>query len=80
VCEPDPWNGIQTPYMGSRPSTVGSQGPRTEHTRSLIRTQAGSDADTCPDLILWDPDLITYTPAPRPGGDPMLPRGLLCAA
>jgi hypothetical protein len=27
------------------------------------------------------PDLvITYTPAPRVGGDPMLPRGLLRAA
>jgi hypothetical protein len=25
VCEPDPWNGIRTPCMGSRPPTVGSQ-------------------------------------------------------
>jgi hypothetical protein len=34
----------------------------------------------CPDLIWWDPDLITYTSAPRPGRDPMLPRGLLRVA
>jgi hypothetical protein len=27
--------------MGSGPPTVGSQGPRTEHTRALNRTQAG---------------------------------------
>ena len=40
----------------------------------------GSGADTCPDLIWWDPDLITYTPAPRPSGDLILPRGLLRAA
>jgi hypothetical protein len=33
----------------------------------------------CPDLIYWDPDRITYTPAPRSSGDPMLPRGLLRA-
>jgi hypothetical protein len=33
VCEPDPWNGIRTPCMGSH-------GSRTEHTRALIRTQA----------------------------------------
>jgi hypothetical protein len=35
---------------------------------------------TCPDLIWWDPDLITYTSAPRPGGDPMMPRGHMRAA
>jgi hypothetical protein len=28
------------PYMGSGPPTMGSQGPRTEHTRTLNRTQA----------------------------------------
>jgi hypothetical protein len=33
--DPDP------PCMGSRPPTVGSQGPRTEHTWALIRTEAG---------------------------------------
>jgi hypothetical protein len=51
--------------MGSGPPTVGSQGSRTEHTRALIRAQTGSGADTCLDLVWWDPDLSTYTPAPR---------------
>jgi hypothetical protein len=52
VCKPDPWNGIWTPpCMGSEPPTMGSQGSRTEHTRALFRTQAGSGADTCLDLI-----------------------------
>jgi hypothetical protein len=43
VYKPDPWNGIRTPppRMGSGPPTMGSQGPRTEHTRALNRTQAG---------------------------------------
>jgi hypothetical protein len=41
VCKPDPWNGIRTPRMGSGPPTMGSQGPRTEHTQALNRTQAG---------------------------------------
>jgi hypothetical protein len=63
--------------MGSRPPTVGSQGSRTEHTRALIRAQAGSGADTCPDLVWCDPDLSVYTLASRSGGDPMLPRGIL---
>jgi hypothetical protein len=34
VCKPDP-------CMGSGPPKVGSQGSRIEHTRALIRTQAG---------------------------------------
>jgi hypothetical protein len=33
--EPDP------PHMGSGPPTIGSQGPMTENTRALNRTQAG---------------------------------------
>jgi hypothetical protein len=41
VCKPDPWNGIPIPRMGSGPPTGGSQGPRTEHTWALNRTQAG---------------------------------------
>jgi hypothetical protein len=41
VCKPDPWNGIWTPHMGSGSPTGESQGPRTEHTRALNRTQAG---------------------------------------
>jgi hypothetical protein len=31
----------RTPGMGSGPPTMGSQGPRTEHTQALNRTQAG---------------------------------------
>jgi hypothetical protein len=44
VYEPDPWNGIRTPpppRMGFWPPTVRSQGPRTKHTQSLIKTQVG---------------------------------------
>jgi hypothetical protein len=53
--DPDP------PRMGSGPPTVGSQGPRTEHTRALNRTQAGvryrhvsrpSLVRTCPRTLL----------------------------
>jgi hypothetical protein len=36
-----PRMGSRPPRMGSGPPTVGSQGSRTEHTRALIRTQAG---------------------------------------
>jgi hypothetical protein len=36
----------------------------------LNQGQAGSGANMCPNLIV-------YASAPRPGGDPMLPRGLL---
>jgi hypothetical protein len=42
---------LDPPCMGSEPPTMGSQGSRTEHTRALFRTQAGSGADTCLDLI-----------------------------
>jgi hypothetical protein len=65
--DPDP------PRMGSGPPTVGSQGSKTEHTRALIRALVGSGADTCPDLS-------AYTPAPRSGGDPMLPHGIIRVA
>jgi hypothetical protein len=39
--------------MGSRPTTMGSQGPRTEHTQALIRSQAGvwSRHVSRPDLV-----------------------------
>jgi hypothetical protein len=77
VCKPDPWNGIRTPRMGSEPPTMGSQGPRTEHTRALNRTQAGFGANTCPDLVWWVSDLSAYTHAPRSGRDPLQPRGIL---
>jgi hypothetical protein len=66
-----------TPRMGFGPLCVGS-GPLTarsrdfgiENTQALIKARRGSGADTCPDVIV-------YASAPRPGGDPMLPRGLL---
>jgi hypothetical protein len=51
--------------VGSGPLTAGSQDSGTENTRALIKARRGSGADTCPDLIV-------YTSAPRPGGDPML--------
>jgi hypothetical protein len=38
--------------------------------KPYTRLWRGSGADTCPGLIVC-------TSAPRPGGDPMLPRGLL---
>jgi hypothetical protein len=46
------------------------------------RTHPGlrSGANTCLDLVWWDPDLSAYTLAPRSGGDPMLLRGILRAA
>jgi hypothetical protein len=63
--------------MGSGPLCVGSgmltaesRDSRTENTQALIKARRGSGADTCPDLIV-------YASAPRLGGDPMLPRGLL---
>jgi hypothetical protein len=67
----------QTPRMGSGPLcvgsgplTAGSRDSGTENTQALIKARWGSEADTCSDLIV-------YASAPRPGGDPMLPRGLL---
>jgi hypothetical protein len=57
-------------YVGSGPLTAGSRDSGTENTQALIEARRGSEADTCPDLIV-------YASAPRPGGDPMLSRGLL---
>jgi hypothetical protein len=45
-------------------------GVRATHSRVLIKVRRGSEADTCPDLIV-------YASTPRLGGDSMLPRGLL---
>jgi hypothetical protein len=63
-------DGIRTLYMGSGPLTAGSWDSGTENTQVLIKDRRGSGADTCSDFIV-------YASAPRPGGDPMLPRGLL---
>jgi hypothetical protein len=40
------------------------------NTQALIKVRRGSGADMCPDHT-------AYASAPRSGGDPMLPRGLL---
>jgi hypothetical protein len=72
--DPDP------PVWGSGRPQWGPRVPGQNILEPQSGPRRGSDADTCPDLIWWDPDLITYAPAPRPGGDPMLPRGLLRAA
>ena len=68
--KPDPRMGSGPLYVGSGTLTAGSQDSGTENTHALIKARRGSGADTCPDLIV-------YTSAPRPGGDPMVPRGLL---
>jgi hypothetical protein len=67
----------RTPRMGSGPLyvgfgllTAGSRDSGMENTQAFIKARRGSGADTCPDLIV-------YASAPRPGGDPMLQRGLL---
>jgi hypothetical protein len=57
-------------YVEFGPLTAGSQDSGTENTQALIKARRGSGADTCPDLII-------YASAPCPGGDPMLPHGLL---
>jgi hypothetical protein len=56
--------------VGSGPLTVGSLDSGTENTQALIKAKRGSGAYMCPDLIV-------YASAPRPGGNPLLPRGLL---
>jgi hypothetical protein len=56
--------------VGSGPLTTGSRDSGTKNTQTLIKTRQGSGADTCPDHTV-------YASAPRSGGDPMLPRGLL---
>jgi hypothetical protein len=58
-------------------------GVRTTHSgvpRPYLRLRLGSGVDTCPDLLWCAPDLSAYTPAPRSGRAPMLPRGILRAA
>jgi hypothetical protein len=55
------------PCMGSGPPTVGSQGSRTEHTRALIRTQAGVRCRhmSRPDLVGSGPYHIHSCSPPR---------------
>jgi hypothetical protein len=68
--KPDPWDGIRTPLFGVQAAHSRVPGFWDREYPGLSQGQAGSGADTCLDLIV-------YASAPRPGGDPMLPRGLL---
>jgi hypothetical protein len=67
---PDPWDGSRTPLCGVRATPTGSQDSGTKNTQALIKARRGSGADTCRDHTVC-------TSAPRSGGNPMLPRGLL---
>jgi hypothetical protein len=91
---PDPWIYGPDLQVGPRPPRVRT-GPLewdpdpppyrvwTAHSgvpRPYLRPRRGSGADTCPDLLWCAPDLSAYTSAPRSGGAPMLPRGILRVA
>jgi hypothetical protein len=65
-----PGTGPEPLCVGSEPLTVGSRDSETKNTQTLIKARQGSGADTCPDHT-------ACASAPRSGGDPMLPRGLL---
>jgi hypothetical protein len=69
-CESDPWDGSRTPLCGVRATHSRVLGFWDKNTQALIKARRGSRADTCPDHTV-------YASAPRSGGDPMLPRGLL---
>jgi hypothetical protein len=56
--------------VGSGPLTAGSRDSETENTQALIKARRGSGADTCPNLTV-------YASAPRSGGAPMVPRGMV---
>jgi hypothetical protein len=56
--------------VGSGPPSAGSRDSGTKNTQALIKARRRPQADPCPDHTM-------YTYAPRPGGDPVLPRGLL---
>jgi hypothetical protein len=77
---------VRTSKLVQDPNVYGSDpsyGVRTAHSgvpKPYLRPRRGSGADTCPDLLWCAPDLAAYTPTPRSGGAPMLPRGILRAA
>jgi hypothetical protein len=56
--------------VGSGPLTTGSRDCGTKNTQALIKARRGSGVDTCPGYTV-------YTSAPRSGGAPMLPRGMV---
>jgi hypothetical protein len=69
--DPDP----PPPPYGVRAAHSGV--PRSQdRTHPTLR----SSANTCLDLVWWVPGLSAYTYAPRLGGDPMLPCGILRTA
>jgi hypothetical protein len=63
-----PETGPGPPYVGPRSLTTRSRDSRRRSTQTLLKAKWGSGANTCLDRI-------EYVPAPRSGGDPMLPRG-----
>jgi hypothetical protein len=67
---PTPRMGSGPLYVGSGPLTAGSRDSGTESTQALIKARRGSGAGTCLDLTI-------YASAPRSGGAPMLPHGVV---
>jgi hypothetical protein len=65
-----PGTGLGPLCVGSGPLTAGSRDFEIKNTQALIKAKRGSGADTCPDHT-------ACASAPRSGGDPMLPCGLL---
>jgi hypothetical protein len=67
VCKPDPWDRVWTPppsVRGPGRPQWGPKDPGGGPVQTRVRTKSGAD-------------LSAYASAPRPGGDPMLPCGLL---
>jgi hypothetical protein len=56
--------------VGSGPLTAGSQDSGTKNTHTLIKARRGSGDDTCLGHTV-------YASAPRSGGVPMLPHGMV---
>jgi hypothetical protein len=67
---PDPQDGSRTSLCRVRATLSRVPGFWDKEYPGLNQGQTGSGADKCPDHTI-------YTSAPRSGGDPMLPRGLL---
>jgi hypothetical protein len=65
-----PGTGPRPLCEGSGPLSAGSRDSGIKNAQALINARRGSGADTCLDHTM-------HASAPRPGGDPMLPRGLL---
>jgi hypothetical protein len=70
VGKPDLSDGIRTPLYGVQAAHSEIPGLWDREYPGLNQGQAGVRSHTCLDLIM-------YASAPHPGGDPMLPHGLL---